>query len=91
MHMLRFMPGVSFFQANANSGKNASVSFNSSLGYRFKQEAPRLLRHSSIRLGVVNLADQEPPLTSGAVGFSAAVHGSLYQGRTWTIELTKQL
>ena len=67
------------------------VSFNSSLGYRFKQEAPRLLRHSSIRLGVVNLTDQEPPLTSGATGFSAAVHGSLFQGRTWTIELTKQL
>jgi outer membrane receptor protein involved in Fe transport len=67
------------------------ISFNSSLGYRFKQEAPRLLRHSSIRLGVVNLTDQEPPLTSGAVGFSAAVHGSLFQGRTWTIELTKQL
>ena len=67
------------------------VSFNTSLGYRFKQEAPRLLRHSSIRLGVVNLTDQEPPLTSGATGFSAAVHGSLFQGRTWTIELTKQL
>ena len=67
------------------------VSFNASLGYRFKQEAPRLLRHSSIRLGVVNLTDQEPPLTSGATGFSAAVHGSLFQGRTWTIELTKQL
>ena len=67
------------------------VSFNASLGYRFKQEAPRLLRHSSIRLGAVNLTDQEPPLTSGATGFSAAVHGSLFQGRTWTIELTKQL
>ena len=67
------------------------VSCNASLGYRFKQEAPRLLRHSSIRLGVVNLADQEPPLVSGATGVSASVHGSLYQGRTWTIELTKQL
>jgi len=67
------------------------VSFNASIGYRFRQEAPRLLRHSSIRLGVVNLTDREPPLTSGAVGFSAAVHGSLFQGRSWTIELTKQL
>ena len=67
------------------------VSFNGSLGYRFKQEAPRLLRRSSIRVGVVNLADQEPPLVSGATGVSASVHGSLYQGRTWTIELTKQL
>lgn len=66
------------------------VSFNASLGYRFKQEAPRLLRNSSIRLGVVNLSDKEPPLTAGAVGFSAAVHANLFQGRTWTVELTKQ-
>lgn|GEM_PF-6298876 len=65
------------------------VSFSASLGYRFKQEAPRLLRHSSIRFGVVNLTDQEPPLVSGATGVSAAVHGSLYQARAWTIELTK--
>ena len=67
------------------------VSFNALLGYRFKQEAPRVLRHSSIRVGVVNLTDREPPLTSGAVGFSAGVHGNLFQGRAWTLELTKQL
>ena len=67
------------------------VSFNASVGYRFKQEAPRVLRHSSIRLGVINLTDREPPHTSDQIGFSAGVHGSLFQGRAWTLEFTKQL
>ncbi len=66
------------------------VSLNASLGYRFRQDAPGLLRHSSVRLGVVNLADQEPPLTSGATGYSGSVHGSFLAGRTWTLEVTKQ-
>ncbi len=67
------------------------VSFNASVGHRFKQEAPRLLRNSSIRLGVINLTDREPPHSSDQIGFSAGVHGSLFQGRAWTLELTKQL
>ncbi|MBL9200257.1 MAG: TonB-dependent receptor [Opitutaceae bacterium] len=67
------------------------VSFNASVGYRFKQEAGRVLRNTSIRLGVINLTDREPPHTSDQIGYSAGVHGSLFQGRAWTLELTKQL
>ena len=65
------------------------VSFNASLGYRFKQEAPRLLRHSSIRLGVVNLTDQAPPLGTGGFGYSPGVSQSLLAGRTWSLEIAK--
>jgi len=67
------------------------VSLNASVGYRFKPEAMRVLRNSSIRLGVVNLTDREPPHTSDQIGFSAGVHGNLFQGRAWTLELTKPL
>jgi iron complex outermembrane receptor protein len=66
------------------------VSFNGSVGYRFKQDAPRMLQHTSFRLGVINLTDKEPPLVSGAFGYSASVHASLFAGRTWTFEVTKQ-
>ena len=67
------------------------VTFNASLGYRFKPDAPRAFLHNtSVRLGVVNLADKEPPLVSGAFGYSSSVHGSLFAGRTWTFEITKQ-
>ncbi|MCX6955742.1 MAG: TonB-dependent receptor [Verrucomicrobia bacterium] len=66
------------------------VSFNSYVSYRFNAQAAKWLRESSIRLGVVNLTDKEPPLVSGAFGYSAGVHGSLFAGRTWSLELTKR-
>lgn len=66
------------------------LSFNGSLGYRFGKDAARWLQRSSVKLGVVNLADVRPPLASGAFGYSASVHGSLFAGRTWTVELTRQ-
>ncbi len=66
------------------------VTFNTNLSYRFTAEAPKLLRRTSVKLGVVNLTDREPPLASGAFGYSASVHGSLLPGRTWTLELVRQ-
>lgn len=67
-----------------------TVTFNGFVQHRFGTQASPLLRRSSIRLGVVNLTDKEPPLESGNFGFSTSVYGSLFQGRTWTVELTKQ-
>lgn len=66
------------------------TTFNAALGYRFTREARTWLRGTGIRLGVVNLTDREPPLTPGAFGYSSSVHGSLFAGRTWTLELTRQ-
>ncbi len=66
------------------------TTFNTALSYRFSREAKHVFRSTMVRLGVVNLTDKEPPLTSGAFGYSASVHGSLFAGRTWTLELTRQ-
>lgn len=67
-----------------------SVTFNAFASYRTGPQAPKWLRASSVRLGVVNLRDTPPPLTSGAAGYSTAVYQNLLVGRTWTLELTKQ-
>jgi outer membrane receptor protein involved in Fe transport len=67
-----------------------TVTFNAFVQRRFGPDAGKLLRGSSVRLGVINLADREPPLESGNFGYSAGVHGSLLQGRTWTMEITRQ-
>lgn len=67
------------------------ISANAHLGRRFGAEAPRWLRGSSVRLGVVNATDREPPLASGNLGYSAAVHGGLFAGRTWTLEISREL
>ncbi len=66
------------------------VSYNAAVGYRFKSQRSSLLRDTSVRLGVVNLTDEEPPLTPDTAGYSHSVHASLFPGRTWTVELTKK-
>ncbi len=66
------------------------VTFNSFVSYRFNNQAAKWVRGSSLRLGVVNLADREPPLTPGAFGYSASVHGSIFAGRAWSLEVTKR-
>lgn len=66
------------------------TTFNAALGYRFQREAKHLFRGTGVRLGVINLTDREPPLVPGAFGYSSSVHGSLFAGRTWTLEITRQ-
>ena len=66
-----------------------SLTFNAFVGYRFGAEANRWLKRTSVRVGVVNLLDSAPPLTSGAFGYSASVYGNMLVGRNWTLEITK--
>jgi iron complex outermembrane receptor protein len=66
------------------------ISYNAALGYRFNRDASRLLRNSTVRVGIVNLLDQEPPVTPDTAGYATSVHANLFPGRTWTIELTRQ-
>jgi outer membrane receptor protein involved in Fe transport len=42
-----------------------------------------------MRVGVINLLDTPPPLSSGATGFSSSNYQGLLVGRTWTMEVTK--
>lgn len=66
------------------------ISFNASLGYDFGKESNPWLRNTKMKIGVINLTDREPPLASGSFGFNAAVHSSLFPGRTWTVELSRK-
>ena len=64
--------------------------FNGFGAYTFS--AGGWLNDSTVRLGIINLTDKEPPVSSGNFGFgySGSVHGSLVAGRTWTLEFSKQ-
>ena len=66
-----------------------TLTFNTTLAYNFAADASMWLRRTSVRLGVINLANTPPPLASGAFGYNPAVHGGLIVGRTWTLDLTK--
>ncbi len=67
-----------------------SLTYNLFTSFRAGPQAPKWFRGSSVRLGVVNLLDTPPPLTSGATGYSTSVNQNLLAGRTWTMELSKQ-
>lgn len=65
--------------------------FNAFGSYTFGSDAGLLLSDSTIRVGVNNLTDAEPPLSSGNFGFGFnTMHTMLVPGRTWTLQITKQ-
>jgi len=67
-----------------------NVTLNAFAAYRFGAEYGKWLERTSVRVGVINLADREPPLTSGSFGYSASVAGTQAVGRSWTLELNHQ-
>jgi outer membrane receptor protein involved in Fe transport len=67
-------------------------SFNGFAGRRFDSGNGSWFDQSEVKLGVVNLTDEAPPLAAGfdGFGYSSGVHGRLLPGRTWTLELVKR-
>ncbi|HEY0945839.1 MAG TPA: TonB-dependent receptor [Opitutaceae bacterium] len=61
--------------------------FNTFLSYRFLDRSD-WLGGVSLRLGVANVTDEEPPMTSD--GFSPAINSNVIAGRTWSLEVAKR-
>jgi iron complex outermembrane receptor protein len=66
------------------------TTYNLSVGYRFDNARSSLLRDTRVRLSVLNLTDEEPPLSSADFGYDPSVSQSLLSGRNWALELTRQ-
>lgn len=69
------------------------VSYNLSVGYRFGEAAPGWIRDTRVRLGIVNLTNEEPPLSAAGsdnFGYDPSVSQSLLTGRSWSLELVKK-
>lgn len=69
------------------------VSYNLSVGYRFGESAPGWIRDTRVRLGIVNLTDEQPPLSAAGsdnFGYDPSVNQSLLTGRSWSIELVRK-
>ncbi len=66
-----------------------SLSFNATIGYKFGPHASPLLRHTKVRLGIVNFTDEAPPLATGGFGYNPSVSQNLVPGRTWTLDVTR--
>ncbi|MDH7943559.1 TonB-dependent receptor [Pseudohongiella sp. SYSU M77423] len=66
------------------------VTYNLTVGYQFDNTASPLLRDTRVRVGVINLTDKEPPLSSDNFGYDPSVSQSLLSGRSWNIQLTRR-
>ncbi|HBN14472.1 MAG TPA: hypothetical protein DD407_05480 [Pseudohongiella sp.] len=66
------------------------VTYNLTVGYQFDTTASPLLRDTRVRVGVINLTDKEPPLSSDNFGYDPSVSQSLLSGRSWNIQLTRR-
>lgn len=66
------------------------VTYNLSVGYQFEGAQYSLLRDAKLRLSVVNLTDEEPPLASENFGYDPSVSQSLLAGRSWNLEISRK-
>jgi len=67
----------------------STVTENAFLSYTFSG-TNRILEGGTVRVGVNNLSNRAPPLTSDAAGYDPTVYQSLAQGRVWSLALTKK-
>ncbi len=65
-----------------------TVTFNAFLSKSFVSDS-KLFDGTTIRLGVKNLTNEKPPLTSATSGYDASVYNSVAVGRVWTLRLNK--
>ncbi len=69
-----------------------STTYNAYVSYRFRgNDTSKWLRDTSVRLGVVNLLDDIPPLASDSRGYDPSVYNLMARGRTWSLQVTKKL
>ncbi|HEX2862780.1 MAG TPA: TonB-dependent receptor, partial [Lacunisphaera sp.] len=64
--------------------------YNVFAAYRFAGER-RGLGGTELRLGVNNLFDAKPPLSSDSRGYDPALHNALARGLSWSVQVTKKL
>ncbi len=64
--------------------------YNVFVSYRV-EAANRWLNGTSVRLGVNNLFDAQPPLSADSRGYDPAVYNVMARGRTYSLQVTKKL
>jgi outer membrane receptor protein involved in Fe transport len=67
-----------------------SNAYNLFVGYRVPAQS-RWLNGTSFRLGVNNLFDLKPPLSSDSRGYETGLYNVIARGRTYSLQITKKL
>ncbi len=67
-----------------------SISYNATASYRIRAKG-KWINDTTVRVGVVNLFDAKPPLSSDSRGYDPSVYNLMARGQYWSIQLTKKL
>jgi hypothetical protein len=67
-----------------------SMSYNANVSYRLPTKN-KWLKDTTIRVGVVNLLNAKPPLSSDSRGYDPAIYNLMARGQSWSVQLTKRL
>jgi hypothetical protein len=67
-----------------------TLTYNTYASYRLASKN-RWLNGTTVRVGVVNVFNTKPPLSSDARGYDPAVYNNLARGRAWSLQVTKEL
>ncbi|MDB6165548.1 MAG: hypothetical protein JWQ83_688 [Lacunisphaera sp.] len=67
-----------------------SISYNANVSYRLRTKN-KWTNDTTIRLGVVNLLNAKPPLSSDSRGYDPAIYNLMARGLAWSVQLTKKL
>ncbi len=67
-----------------------TVSYNTYVTYRVNSQN-RWLARTSVRLGVNNLLNLEPPLSADSRGYEPSLYNVIARGRTYSLQITKRL
>ncbi len=67
-----------------------SLIYNASLSYRFRAKN-KWVGDTTVRLGVINLLGDEPPLAPDSRGYTTNQYSTLARGRIWSLELSRRL
>jgi outer membrane receptor protein involved in Fe transport len=67
-----------------------AITYNTFLTYRFERNDRRSwLRHTTIRVGVNNLFDAEPPISNDNNTYETALFNTMAKGRTYSLTFTR--
>ena len=66
-----------------------SLTYNTYVTYRVAA-ANRYLNGTTVRLGVINLLNAKPPLSSDSRGYDPGVYNVQARGLSWSVELSRQ-
>lgn len=63
---------------------------NLGLSYKFGRDTSPWFRGTTVRLGINNVLDDDPPLSAGQTGYSGSLGSSLWVGRAYSMTFTRE-